>query len=98
MAGNVDIKAPFLIAFASFLVAAMYTRAAMPYMIPDSKPSQQGISTILEPLKIALPQRFRLVDGRVTKHYGVTFLCGGVFLGVVRLAVDHISHSIPQVD
>ncbi|EQL03242.1 Major facilitator superfamily transporter [Ophiocordyceps sinensis CO18] len=83
MAGNVDIKAPFLIAFASFLVAAMYTRAAMPYMIPDSKPSQQGISTILEPLKIALPQRFRLVDGRVTKHYGVTFLCGGVFLGVL---------------
>ncbi|XP_044723812.1 major facilitator superfamily domain-containing protein [Hirsutella rhossiliensis] len=89
MAGNAfDIRAPFIIAFTSFLLAGVYARAAIPYMAPDSvpvesRPSQGGVSTIFAPLKIVLPQRLRLVDGRVTKHYGVMFLCGGFFLGVL---------------
>lgn len=93
MAGDAfDIRAPFIIALASFMVASIYARVAIPYMTPDSvsdgnEPSQGGLSALLVPLKIVLPQRLRLVDGRVKKHYGIMFLCGGLFLGVVSLAM-----------
>jgi hypothetical protein len=48
------------------------------------KPGQQGVSGFLAPLKVLVPQRLRLADGRLTKHYGVIFLGCGVFIGVVR--------------
>lgn len=84
----IDIRAPFDVAFISFLVASVYVRLAIPYIAPDSmssgkKPGQQGVSEFLAPLKILVPQRLRLADGRLRKHYGVIFLGVGIFIGVV---------------
>ncbi|KPM43266.1 hypothetical protein AK830_g3253 [Neonectria ditissima] len=84
----VDIRAPFDVAFVSFILAGTYTRFALPYISPDSmadgkKPGQQGASGFLAPLRILVPRRLRLENGKITKHYGVIFLCLGIFLGVL---------------
>ena len=90
----IDIRAPFDLAFISFLLASIYARIALPYISPESmsdakRPGQQGVSGFLAPLKILAPQRLRLADGRLRKHYGVLFLCGGIFIGVVCLPLTY---------
>lgn len=84
---SIGIRAPFDVAFVSFLLASTYAWVALPYISPDSmvdakEPGQQG-EGFLAPLKILVPQRLRLENGKIKKHYGVIFLCGGIFLGVV---------------
>ncbi|KAH8667254.1 major facilitator superfamily domain-containing protein [Ilyonectria robusta] len=84
---SIDIRAPFDVAFVSFLLAGTYAWVALPYISPDSmvdakKPGQQG-EGFLAPLKILVPRRLRLENGEIKKHYGVIFLCGGIFLGVL---------------
>lgn len=89
MIGNAySIKTPFEVAFVSFLLAATFAFLALPYISPgsmsDSKiPSKGGISGFLAPLKVLNPQKLRLESGALRKHYGVLFLCCGVFLGVL---------------
>lgn len=88
----IDIRAPFDVAFVSFLIAALYARVALPYMAPGSmsdgnKGPQKGVSGFLAPLKILAPQKLRLSDGKLRKHFGVLFLCSGIFLGVVGPAL-----------
>jgi len=61
----------------------------MPYLSPESlgdakKPGPGGLRGFFAPLKVLSPQTVRLGSGAVRKHYGVLFLCCGVFLGVVR--------------
>jgi hypothetical protein len=84
------IRRPFEVAFYSFLVSTLYVRFAMPYIAPESlssgsKPSSKGLGGLLSPLRVLAPQRVLLGGGVVGKHYGVLFLCAGVFLGVVSL-------------
>ncbi|KAM5372995.1 hypothetical protein ACJZ2D_007206 [Fusarium nematophilum] len=84
----IDIRAPFDVAFISFILAGIYTWIALPYISPESmsdgqKPGQQGVSGFLAPLKILTPQKLRLADGKLKRHYGVIFLCSGIFLGVI---------------
>lgn len=84
----IDIRAPFDVAFVFFLVSVVYIRFAIPYVSNeatsnDKLPSQTGISEFLAPLKVLTPQTLRMADGRTKKHYGVIFLCCGIFVGVV---------------
>lgn len=87
----INVRAPFDVAFIFFLISSVYARTALPYISPESmsdakKPGQQqGVSGFFAPLRILLPQRLRLADGRLRRHYGVLFLCSGIFIGVVRL-------------
>ncbi|KAK0761904.1 hypothetical protein N5P37_004703 [Trichoderma harzianum] len=88
----IDIRAPFDIAFITFLISCAYVHFALPYISPDSmsskkKPGQQGIAGFFAPLKILVPQRVRTSSGGIKKHYGVIVLCAGIFLGV--LATDY---------
>uniref|UniRef100_A0A0B7KMX4 Major facilitator superfamily (MFS) profile domain-containing protein n=1 Tax=Bionectria ochroleuca TaxID=29856 RepID=A0A0B7KMX4_BIOOC len=88
MLGDIDIRAPFDTAFVFFLISALYVQFALPYIDPssmtDGKKSDKGaIAAFLAPLKILVPQRLRLADGRIKKHYGVIFLCAGIFIGVL---------------
>ncbi|KAL6894855.1 hypothetical protein GGI43DRAFT_424697 [Trichoderma evansii] len=87
----IDIRAPFDVAFVSFLIACVYVRFGIPYISPESmsnkKPGRQGIAGFFAPLKILIPQRMRLANGGIKKHYGVIVLCAGIFLGV--LATDY---------
>ncbi|KAG7406501.1 major facilitator superfamily domain-containing protein [Fusarium sp. MPI-SDFR-AT-0072] len=84
----IDIRAPFDVAFISFILAGIYVWCALPYISPDSmsnggKNGQKGVSGFLAPLRILTPQRLRLADGRVKKHFGVIFLCSGIFVSVL---------------
>jgi hypothetical protein len=79
---------PFQVAFVFFLISSLYVTVAMPYISPESmsdpkKPAKGGVSGFLAPLKVLAPQVLRLKSGLKRKHYGVFFLCFGVFFGVV---------------
>ncbi|KND91808.1 hypothetical protein TOPH_03485 [Tolypocladium ophioglossoides CBS 100239] len=68
---TIDIRAPFDVAFVSFIIAGIYAHLALPYQSPDSmsdgkKSDQQGVSRFLAPLRILVPQRLRLGNGKVT--------------------------------
>ncbi|KAK8127169.1 hypothetical protein PG984_008277 [Apiospora sp. TS-2023a] len=82
------IQSPFLTAFCLFCFASVYARTTLPYISPESltdgkKSNTNGVSGFLAPLKVLAPQRLQLHSGRIRKHYGVLFLCCGIFLGVV---------------
>lgn len=89
MIGNAfGIQRPFEVAFFSFLLSALFARVSLPYISPESmsdskKPVKGGLAGFLAPLKVLNPQKLRLKSGLVRNHYGVMFLCCGVFLGVV---------------
>lgn len=63
---------------------------ALPYIPPPVKTdkSKEKQAGFLAPLRILVPQRLRLASGKMTKHYGVVFLCAGIFLGVVCSSVQ----------
>lgn len=87
---KIDIRAPFDVAFFSFIIAGIFVRLTLPYIPPEQmtdgkKPGQQGASGFLAPLRVLVPQRLRLANGTTRKHLGVIFLCMGIFLGVVSL-------------
>ncbi|KAK8079372.1 hypothetical protein PG997_007190 [Apiospora hydei] len=82
------IQSPFLTAFCLFCCASVYARLALPYISPESltdgkKSDTKGVSGFLAPLRVLAPQRLQLHSGQIRKHYGVFFLCCGIFLGVV---------------
>ncbi|CAK7205804.1 hypothetical protein SEUCBS139899_008583 [Sporothrix eucalyptigena] len=84
------IVRPFQTAFFLFIFASIFARYAMPYISPESlsNPNAKttrrgGLAGFFEPLKVLLPQKIRLSSGRIANHYGVFFLCCGVFLGVL---------------
>ncbi len=89
MGDTFGIIRPFQTAFFLFLISSVYARMSMPYISPESlsdarKPRRAGLSGFFEPLKVLAPQQLRLASGQIVKHYGILFLCCGVFLGVVR--------------
>lgn len=98
----IDIRAPFDVAFISFLIACVYVRFGIPYISPESmsskKPGRQGIAGFFAPLKILVPQRMRLANGGIKKHYGVIILCAGIFLGVVRSKAHRFISCVLRTD
>jgi hypothetical protein len=84
------IRRPFEVAFCSFLLSTLYVRIAMPFIPAESLtggsgPKSKGLAGFLSPLRVLAPQTVLLQHGGTRRHYGVLFLCGGVFLGVVSL-------------
>lgn len=82
------IRMPFQVAFVLFLCATLYSRTVIPYIDPASlsdgkKTKAKGVKGFLAPLKILAPQRIRFMDGHVANHFGVFFLCCGIFLAVL---------------
>ncbi|KAI6379825.1 hypothetical protein MCOR25_001958 [Pyricularia grisea] len=81
------IRRPFETAFVCFLIATIYVRLAIPYLPPSAdvagKNAPKGIKGFFAPLKVLKPQKLRLANGQVKKHYGMFFLCCGVFMGVL---------------
>ncbi|KAI7774809.1 hypothetical protein LA080_007779 [Diaporthe eres] len=82
------IRMPFQVACVLFLFATLYSRTVIPYISPESlsdgkKSKAKGIKGFLAPLKILAPQRIRFMDGHVARHFGVFFLCCGIFLAVL---------------
>ena len=91
------IVRPFQVAFFLFLMSGCFALFAMPYISPESlassakvpsstgpaPPRASGLAAFFQPLRVLWPQRIRLNTGRVVSHFGVFFLCAGVFLGVL---------------
>lgn len=88
LTGNTfGIRRPFETAVALFLLSSLYAALFMPYIDPatladDTSDSKSG-SSVFSPLKVLWPQKMRLTSGKSIKHYGVTFLALGVFIGVL---------------
>ncbi|KAM0327480.1 hypothetical protein ACHAQA_005768 [Verticillium albo-atrum] len=79
------IRSPFAVAVGCFIVATIYGALFMPKSSlkeEDTGNTGKAPTGMFAPLKILLPQRFRLTSGKVTKHYGLLFLAMGVFFGV----------------
>src|SRR5690348_391352 len=86
------IRRPFEVACFSFLLSAVYIRIAIPHIAAESlssgsKPNSKGLAEFFAPLRVLAPQRILLDSGLARNHYGVLFLCAGVFLGVVSVFV-----------
>ncbi|KAI0127390.1 hypothetical protein BJ170DRAFT_625194 [Xylariales sp. AK1849] len=86
--GRFGILSPFTTAFCLFCCASLYAGLAMPYISPESMTDgknngAKGVSGFFAPLKVLAPQHLRLQNGSSAKHYGVLFLCCGIFLGVL---------------
>lgn len=77
----VGIRAPFDVAFVSFVFVSVYARYALPYAPPGV--GGAPVSGFLAPLRVLVLQRLRLADGRAARHYGVVVLCCGIYLGVL---------------
>lgn len=82
------IRMPFNVAFFLLLTSSVYAASVLPYISPASLTDRKGggdkgVGGFLAPLKIMAAQRVRYASGRVGKHYGVLFLCCGIFLGVL---------------
>ena len=99
MIGDVwGISRPFEVAFCAFLLSSVYVRVAVPYIAAEllstgSKPNSKGFAELLSPLRVLAPQKVFLETGATRSHYGVLFLCAGVFLGVVRFQF-HLPHLV----
>ncbi|EAQ84293.1 hypothetical protein CHGG_10697 [Chaetomium globosum CBS 148.51] len=89
MIGDVwGISRPFEVAFYAFLLSSVYVRVAVPYIAAESlssgsKTKSKGFAELLSPLRVLVPQKVLLETGVSMNHYGVLFLCAGVFLGVL---------------
>lgn len=81
------IRRPFETACVFFLISTVYVHFAIPYLPPatdaERKKAPKGIIGFFAPLKVMTPQKIRLSNGQLKNHYGVFFLCCGVFMGVL---------------
>ncbi|KAH7307984.1 major facilitator superfamily domain-containing protein [Stachybotrys elegans] len=81
------IRGPFDVAFVAFLLSALYAQLALPYLPPPASNTEQksgkGSTGMLGPLRILVPRSLQLANGKLTKHYGLTILCLGIFFGVL---------------
>lgn len=79
------IVAPFRVAVLLFLASVAYVAVFLPH-VPLNKEIEAKASTsfkaFFDPLKIFIPQKWRLPNGKVQREYGTLLVGIGVFLGV----------------
>jgi MFS family permease len=79
------IVAPFRVAVLLFLASVVYAAVFLPH-VPLNKEIEAKASTsfkaFFDPLKIFIPQKWRLPNGKVQREYGTLLVGIGVFLGV----------------
>lgn len=80
------IIAPFRAAVILFLFSNIYAATCLPH-VPLNKEIEAKASTSLktffDPLKIFVPQKWRLANGKVQREYGTLLVGIGVYLGVL---------------
>ena len=89
-----DIKAPFRLSLALFLVSCAYTAIFLPRIAPagakindpDSAPGKKKSTALAQffgPLFVFAPRKYIRRDGVVQTEYGAFLLAWGVFLGIL---------------
>lgn len=84
------IVSPFVSAVGCFAIATAYGAIFWPAPPEQSDEAAgkttPGASGFLAPIKVLMPQKYRLDTGKVVRNYGLVFLALGIFFGVVSLA------------
>nr|POE80865.1 hypothetical protein CFP56_56938 [Quercus suber] len=80
-----SIAAPFRVTLVLFIVSFLYILAFLP-TIKNSEVEQQAaksLSAFFDPLKLFVPKKWLLRDGKIQTEHGVLLLGIGTFLGVL---------------
>lgn len=80
------IIAPFRVTLVLFLTSCLYVVLFLPWIPPSGAVATQssaGLAKFFGPLKIFIPQKWTLRNGRVQMESGTILLGAGVFLGVL---------------
>ncbi|KAH9885658.1 major facilitator superfamily domain-containing protein [Xylariomycetidae sp. FL2044] len=84
--GDIRIRLPFETAFFLYIASTIYGALFLPTKVGDQSVQKgqgaKGFSAFFAPIKIIVPQRYRLESGQIVKNYGLIFLALGIFLGV----------------
>ncbi|TQN64361.1 Major facilitator-type transporter psiT1 [Colletotrichum shisoi] len=80
------ISSPFITAVGCFAVTTIYGAILWPASPEQSDEAASkttpGASGFLAPIKVLMPQKYRLGSGKVVRNYGLVFLALGIFFGV----------------
>lgn len=81
------ISRPFETAFFLYIASSIYGALLMP-TAPSNKSKEprrtsRGLGGFFAPLKVIVPQKYILTNGKIVNNYGLVFLALGIFLGVV---------------
>lgn len=92
------IVSPFVSAVGCFAVATTYGGIFWPSP-PENDDEANGKTTsgasgFLAPIKVLMPQKYRLDNGKIIRNYGLVFLALGIFFGVVRSSPAHLSATV----
>ncbi|GKT50029.1 uncharacterized protein ColSpa_10210 [Colletotrichum spaethianum] len=81
------IVSPFVTAVGCFAIATTYGAIFWPAPPEQSDEAAAkttpGASGFLAPIKVLMPQKYRLESGKVVRNYGLVFLALGIFFGVM---------------
>lgn len=86
---NFGIIAPFRVTLVLFLISCCYVLFFLPWIPPNpdankkSGKTSKSILKFLGPLKMFVPQKWVLVEGKIQKEWGTLLLGSGVFFGVL---------------
>ena len=88
LADYFSIITPFQVTLGLFCASTVYVLLFLPWIAPPkadnaSPKGRPGFSRFLGSLKIIMPAKWVLKDGRVQKEYGSLILAAGVFLAVL---------------
>lgn len=80
------IRRPFEIAFFLMIFSTFYSMIFLPHVAPsktEEDTKKKGIAGFIGPAKLFVPQKLKLPNGRIQRHWGVFLLGSGVFWGVL---------------
>ncbi|KAH6642409.1 major facilitator superfamily domain-containing protein [Boeremia exigua] len=83
------VIAPFRMTVVLFLLSCVYVTVCLPSTPPHEEkdnhtdPAPNGLGRFFGPLRIFTPQKWTLVDGRMSVQFGALTLGLGVFLGIL---------------
>ncbi|KXT11051.1 hypothetical protein AC579_1977 [Pseudocercospora musae] len=81
------IIAPFRVTLVLFLVSSAYILVFLPWIKAELSPADEkktrSLSSFFEPLRMFIPQKWRLVDGKIRTEYGIVLLGVGAFTALL---------------
>ncbi|KAK9786703.1 putative Major facilitator superfamily (MFS) profile domain-containing protein [Seiridium cardinale] len=80
------IRRPFETAFFLYIASSLYGALFLPTPSAADRDTQKknprGVGGFFAPLKVIVPHKYMLEDGKIIANYGLIFLALGIFLGV----------------
>lgn len=81
------VPAPFEVTLILFIVSCIYIGVALPsvplHLTPENEKKSRSLMSFFEPLKMFIPRKWVLNNGRIQREYGVLLLGVGASLAVL---------------